>query len=143
MDDLHLEGEEVQADANMAAQRKRPDAWAVGWGKRRHLILEFTRPNDRGENSFHETDLYKTARYKSLRDLLARLLPGWEVEVQTYTVGIRGSHDLDRRYAQLLRLEVTVARAELLMQGMVAQALTELTDIYIVRYAALQHARHA
>ena len=65
------------------------------------------------------------------------------MEVQTYTVGIRGSHDPDRWYAQLLRLEVTVARAELLMQDMVEQALTELTDIYSVRYAALQHAQHA
>jgi hypothetical protein len=65
------------------------------------------------------------------------------VEVQTYTVGIRGSHDPDRWYAQLRRLEVTVARAELLMQDMVEQALTELTDIYSVRYAALQHAQHA
>ncbi len=27
--DLHLEGEVVQADADMAAERKRPDAWAV------------------------------------------------------------------------------------------------------------------
>ncbi len=77
--------------------------------KRRLVILEFTRPNDRGELSLHETDLYKMARYKSLRDLLARLLPGWEVEVQTYTVGIRGSHDPDRWYAQR-PLEVTVAR---------------------------------
>jgi ribonuclease HI len=143
VDDMHLEGEEVQADADMAAQRKRPDAWAVSWEKRRLLILEFTRPNDRGELSLHETDLYKTARYKPLRDLLARLLPGWEVEVQTYTVGIRGSHDPDRWYAQLRRLEVTVARAERLMLGMVEQALTELTDIYSVRYAALQHAQHA
>jgi hypothetical protein len=72
-----------------------------------------------------------------------RLLPGWEVEVQTYTVGIRGSHDLNRWYVQLRLLEVTVARAELLMQDMVEQALTELTDIYSVRYAALQHAQHA
>ncbi len=85
---LHLEDEEVQADAEMAAQRKRPDAWAVSWEKWHLLILEFTRPNDRGELSLHETDLYKKARYKSLLDLLARLLPGWEVEVQTYTVGI-------------------------------------------------------
>jgi hypothetical protein len=84
----------VQADADMAAGQKRPDAWAVSWEKRRLLILEFTLPNDRGELSlhesvsWHETDLYKTARYKSLHDLLARLLPGWEVE-KTYTVGIR------------------------------------------------------
>ncbi len=65
------------------------------------------------------------------------------MEVQTYTVGIRSLHDQDRWYAQLWRLEVTVARAELLMQDMVEQALTELTDIYSVRYAALQHAQHA
>ncbi len=65
------------------------------------------------------------------------------MEVQTYTVGIRGSHDPDRWYAQLRRLEVTVARAELLIQDMVEQALTELTDIYSVRHAALQHEQHA
>ncbi len=91
--------------------------------KKRHLLsLEFTRPNDRLE------DLYKTARYKSLLDLLARLLPGWKVGMQMYTVGIRGSHDPDRWYAQLRRLEVTVAQAGRLMQGMVAQALNELTE---------------
>jgi hypothetical protein len=59
----------VQADTYIAAQRKRPDAWAVSWEKLRLLILEFTRPNDRGELSLHETDQYKTARYKSLLDL--------------------------------------------------------------------------
>ena len=144
MTDLQLEGEEVQTDADMEAHRKRPDAWAVSWKKRRLLILEFTRPNDRGELSLHETDLYKMARYKSLRDLLvARHLPGWEVEIHTYTVGIRGSHDLVRWHAQLRRFEISAARAERLIQEMVTQALTELTDIYSVRYAALQHAQHA
>ncbi len=49
------------------------------------------------------------------------------MEIKTYTVGIRGSHDPNRWYAQLRRLEVTVARAERLMQDMVEQALTELT----------------
>jgi hypothetical protein len=29
VNDLHLKGEEAQADTNMAAQRKRLDAWAV------------------------------------------------------------------------------------------------------------------
>ena len=41
------------------------------------------------------------------------------------------------------QLEVTAAQVERLMQDMVEQALTELTDIYSVRYAALQHAHHA
>ena len=143
MTDLHLEGEEVQTDADMEAHRKRPDAWAVSWDKRRLLILEFTRPNDRGELSLHETDLYKMARYKSLRDLLARFLPGWEVEIHTYTVGIRGSHNPVRWYAQLRQFEISAARAECLMQEMVKQALTELTGIYSIRYSALQQVHHA
>ncbi len=88
--------------------------------------------------SLNDTDLVKSVRYKSLRDLLAWHLPGWEVAIQTYTVGIRGSHDPDKWYAQVQRLEVTAARAERLMKDMVAQALTELTDLYSVRYAALQ-----
>ncbi len=93
VNDLHLEGEEAHADADMTAQRKRPDTLKVSWGKQRLLIFEFTRPNDRCELSLHNTDLYKAAWYKSLLDLLARLLLGWEVELQTYTVGILDSHD--------------------------------------------------
>ena len=58
MTDRHLEGEEVQAEDDMAAHRKRPDAWPVSWENRRLLILEFTRPNDRGELSLRETDQY-------------------------------------------------------------------------------------
>ncbi len=143
MNHLHLEGEEANADADMTAQRTRPDAWSVSWGKRWLLILEFNRPNDRCELSLNNTDLYKAAWYKSLRDLLVRLFLGWEVEIQTYTVGIRGLHDPDRWYAQLRRLEVTAARVERLMQDMVALALTELTDLYSVRYAALQRLQHA
>jgi hypothetical protein len=71
-----------------------------------------------------------------------RLLPGWKVKAQTYTVGILGSHDQDRWYKQLLLLKVTVAQAERLMQGMVAQALTEVTELYSVLYAALQRLQH-
>jgi hypothetical protein len=40
--------------------------------------------------------------------------------------------------AQLQRFGMTAARAERLMRDMVSKALTELTDLYIVRYAALQ-----
>ena len=59
---------EVQEeDTEERIQRKRPDAWAVNWEERRHglLIMEFTRPNDRGDLSLHEvheTDTLKTAR---------------------------------------------------------------------------------
>jgi hypothetical protein len=50
----------VQADADMAVQRKRENAWAVSWDKQRILILEFTLPNDRYECSLHDTEVSVT-----------------------------------------------------------------------------------
>jgi hypothetical protein len=38
---------------------------------------------------------------------------------------------------------MTASRAERLILDMVSQALTELTDLYSVRYAALQRLQHA
>ena len=105
------------------------------------LILEFTRPNDRGERSFHETDTLKTARYTPLRDLQALLLPKWEESILTFRLGIRGSYIPDRWTAQLNRLGLMGARVEKLMEGMVSQALKELTAIYSTRYAAIHHTK--
>jgi hypothetical protein len=81
-----MEGEEEQADADPTTQRKRPDAWAVSWDKWILLILEFTRSNDRCEPSLHDTDMLKTALHTPRRNCLARLLPRWEVDIQTYSV---------------------------------------------------------
>jgi hypothetical protein len=136
--DLEGEGDDEVADAEVGIQRKRPDAWAVNWDKRCVIILEFTRPNDRCADSLHSTDAQKTARYTPLRELLARLLPGWEVEIQTYTMGIRGSHNSDKWKANLNKLGVTGNRANRLLHDLVSQTLVELTDMYKVRYAALQ-----
>jgi hypothetical protein len=80
--------------------------------------------------------------YTPLRDSLARLLAAWEVDIQTHTVGIRGSHDPDRWHANLGRLGMTAALADHLMQDMVSQALTELTDLCSVRYAAVERQEH-
>ena len=60
--DVHLEGEGWETDATTAIQRKRPDAWAVHWGKRNLFILEFTRPNDRCATALQDTDAYKRDR---------------------------------------------------------------------------------
>ncbi len=65
------------------------------------------------------------------------LLEGEEVPADTDTAVLVKS----TRYKSLL--EVTVAQAERLMKDMVAQALTELIDLYSVRYAALQRLQHA
>jgi hypothetical protein len=101
--------------------------------------MEFTRPYDKCERSLHETDTLKTARHTPLRDLLALLLPKWEVSILTFSLGIRGSYIPDRWTAQLNRLGLMAALVEKLMEGMVSQALQEMTAMYSTRYAAIQH----
>ena len=105
--------------------------------------MKFTRPNDRGKLSLHETDTLKTARYTLLRDQLAFLLLGWEVKILTFSLGIRGSYIQDRWTAKLCanlnELGMSGTQVEKLMEGMVSQALNELTAIYSTRYAAIKH----
>ena len=137
LSDLRLEVQEEDTEGRIL--RKRPDAWAVNWEERRLLIMEFTRPNDRGELSLHEVDTLKTARYTPLKDLLASLLLGWEVKILTFSLGIRGSYIPDRWIANLSELGMSGTRVEKLMEGMVSQTLKELTAIYSTRYAAIQH----
>ena len=137
--DVHLEGEGWETDAATAIQRKRPDAWAVHWGKRNLFILEFTRPNDRCATALQDTDAYKRDRYTPLQNRLAGHLAGWQLGIMTFTIGIRGSYDPDKWHANLTCFGLTAAQTDCLMRELVAQTLTELTDLYSVRYAALQH----
>ena len=85
---MQLEVQEEDTEGRI--QPKPPDAWAVNWEERRLLIIEFTRQNDRGELSLHETETLKAARYTSLRDLLASLLPWWKLRILTFSLGILG-----------------------------------------------------
>ena len=73
------------------------------------------------------------------------LLPDWTLEIQVYTMGIRGSHDPNRWRADLHRLGLTAARSEAVIRDLpvTSQALVELTDIYGVRYAALHKLQNA
>ncbi len=73
-----------------------------------------------------------------LRNVLTVCLPGWEVGIQTFIVGIRGSYDPDRWYANLIRFGLTAIQTDSLMRELVLQTLTELAELYNVRYAALQ-----
>ena len=69
-------------------QRKCPDTWAVSREKLYLLVLEFTRSNDSCKFSVHDTDTFKTAMYTPLRNSLVRLIPEWDLDMQTYTFGI-------------------------------------------------------
>ena len=70
------------------------------------------------------------------------LLPGWEVEILTFSIGIRGSYNANRWNTNLSLFGLTAAQTERLMQVLVSQTLTELTNLYNTRYAALQNAQH-
>ena len=61
------------------------------------------------------------------------------MKILTFSLGIRGSYIPDRWTASLNELGMLGTRVEKLMEGMVSQALKELTAIYSTRYAAIQH----
>ena len=85
---------ETATDAERALasgiRRKRPDGWAVHWGRRRVRVLEFTRANDYRPDWHETTEDYKTERYQSgahmqrhsgplhLRHWTSRR-PGWSI----------------------------------------------------------------
>ena len=129
--------DEVQSSASML--RKRPDAWAVSWEARKLFIMEFTRPNDRAADFSLSTDIAKSERYLPLKVRLSHLMPGWEVDVIPFTLGVRGSIDELSWKAKLRRLGMPDAAADRLMLSIVKQVLTEMTSIYSVRQAALLH----
>ena len=132
---------EMDADPALASciRRKRPDGWAVHWGRRRVRILEFTRCNDYRSDWREETEAYKTARYQPLRDRMLAALPnGWSVEIINFTLGIRGSFAETQWTAALTVLGVPATRVTHLMTDLVTQCLTELNELYSTRAAALR-----
>ena len=101
--------------------------------------MEFTRPNDRAADFSLSTDIAKSERYLPLKVRLSHLMPGWEVDVIPFTLGVRGSIDELSWKAKLRRLGMPDAAADRLMLSIVKQVLTEMTSIYSVRQAALLH----
>jgi len=135
-EELVLVGDDAALSSSI--RRKRPDAWAVHWGRRVVFILEFTRPNDGADDWQTRTDTYKEERYRPLRDKLAALLPGWKVETIAFSLGIRGSFNEEKWRTDLARLKVPRPAMDKLMHELVAKCLVSLGDIYRTRQAALR-----
>ena len=135
-EELVLVGDDAALSSSI--RRKRPDAWAVHWGRRVVFILEFTRPNDGADDWQTRTDAYKEERYRPLRDKLAALLPGWKVETIAFSLGIRGSFNEEKWRTDLARLKVPRPAMDKLMHELVAKCLVSLGDIYRTRQAALR-----
>ena len=138
LSDDHLEADTDEPGPVGSLMRKRPDAWAIQWSKQLLVILEFTRPSDRQPDALLKTDELKVERYTPLRERLARCLPGWEVTIQSFSMGIRGSFLPDQWRTNLSKFGLTSSSIDHIAREMVSQALTELTNLYNVRFAALQ-----
>jgi len=143
IDDL----EEIDPDADMTDSnsqqvlaRLRPDAWAISWGKRQVLLLEFTRAHDWRQDWFHSTDELKTQRYSQLQIRMQDALPsGWTVETVPLTLGIRGSMHVPTWLKILDRLGIcTKVSKDDFLPALTRQVLEELDKMYGVRSEALR-----
>ena len=125
-------------EGDESLRRKRPDAWAIHWGARKLIMLEYTRPADRAEDALQATDALKIARYAPLRDRLLSLLPGWTVTIQSYAMGVRGSYLPEIWRANLAGFGLRERTVDNILREQVAHTLVELTNLYDVRQAALR-----
>jgi hypothetical protein len=64
--------------------------------------------------------------------------PSRDIWCNSHGTIARGSYDPDRWYANLISFGLTAVQIDSLMRELVSQTLTELTELYSVRYAALQ-----
>ena len=138
--ELDLEtGDDLAAAAGLL--RKRPDGFAFNWSSKTVLILEFTRAYDWRDTWHTDMDRLKTERYVPLRDKLSHSLPsGWNVAIVTFSLGVRGSYDVQTWQAALQRFNLNGDNAEELMTELVTQCLAEADELFNVRTAALKTA---
>ena len=136
LQDEDLEGSEEEAEAAASLRRKRPDAFLISWGRRRLVILEFTRAYDRESDWALTTDDRKRQRYLPLQTKLADNLPGWQVETVALSVGVRGSIDELIWQDSLTRIGISRDGLTPVLRTLVELALTECNEVLKARSAA-------
>ena len=86
---IHLE---IDGDQDLGAGllRKRPNEFAMNWGHKTVLILEFTCAFDSRANRYTLADQHKTDRYSALRNRLQACLgSGWSVDIMSFSTGMK------------------------------------------------------
>ena len=104
--------------------------------------MEYTRPNDRAADALQTTDALKIAWYRPLSEKLTELLTGWEVDIHSFAMGIRGSYTPEVWRTNLATFGIKGRRADHILCEMVVQSLSELMAMFDVRHAALQSPPH-
>jgi hypothetical protein len=137
---LHLEGEEVQAEADMTT--------SVEEARSLSCKLKKTVSANTGVHQAKRQVLALPTQHQPIQSSMVQVTDGPSSEAPPWVGGentevhfsILGAHDQDRWYAQLLLFEISGSLEESMMLDMVTQALTELIDLYT--YAALQSLQH-
>ena len=138
LSDLDLDGPDGDPALGAGLLRKRPDGFAINWGRKTVLVLEFTRAFDSRADWHTIVDQHKTGRYTPLRNkLLGCLGLGWSVEIVPFSLGIRGSYDERLWTVALTLFGLQGSKVADLMAELVSRCLEELNELFSVRKAAL------
>lgn len=125
--------------ADMA--RLRPDAVAFRWDKRRMYLLEVTRCYDSRVRFASRPDLtQKMAKYQAVANLFMSVARQWQVTVIPFTIGIRGSIDVNKWTHHLATLGVVHSDIPRVLDTVMASALSALDLVYDARSHALRDA---
>jgi ribonuclease HI len=118
--------------------RKRPDGFAVNWGQRKLLLLEFTRCHDSERLSLRLSDEYKHRKYSPLLErMLQRLGPRWTGSTLSFTAGTRGSVCTEIWTSHMTMLGLPERMQTKTLQASVLAALESLNIVFAARKAAL------
>ena len=121
---------------------KRPVALGISLGAHKFLIMEYTRPNNTTTDAIQAINALKTTPYTQLHNRLLRLLPGWKVEIQTYTMGISRTFSSTIWQANPTAFWLKGKKVDSIVCKQAAHTLTELTALYNTCHAALQQSSH-
>ncbi len=121
--------------------RLRPDAVAFRWDKRRMYLLEVTRCYDSRVRFASRPDLtQKMAKYQAVANLFMSVARQWQVTVIPFTIGIRGSIDVNKWTHHLATLGVVHSDIPRVLDTVMASALSALDLVYDARSHALRDA---
>lgn len=120
-------------------ERKRPDGMAINWSKKKLCFLEYTRCFDSSPTCLSVSDKYKVSKYTPvIESLIRKLGNGWTGTIMSFSIGIRGSLDVEHWTRHMNELGVPASKIPKLLQTSVQAVLESLDFVYTARTAALK-----
>jgi hypothetical protein len=119
-------------------RRQRPDGLAINWQKRKLYLLEYTRCFDSRPDALEKNDSRKSDRYSSLlRKILECLGNGWTGDTLPFTMGVRGSVQMNVWVSNMERLGLGQGSMDQVLHASVEAAVEALDIVFTARTASL------